>query len=53
MIKAKQKVSGCFRSQKQAQYFAIIRGYITILKKNKQKVLGDIQQAFLENPFYL
>ena len=51
MIKVKQKVSGCFRSQTHAKYFARIRGYITTLKKNKQKVLENIQQAFLENPF--
>lgn len=51
MIKVKQKVPGCFRSQAHAQYFARIRGYITALKKNKQKVLENIQQAFLENPF--
>jgi transposase len=51
MIKVKQKVSGCFRSQKHAQYFASIRGYISTIKKNKQKVLENIQQAFLNNPF--
>ena len=51
MIKVKQKVSGCFRSQTHAQYFARIRGYITTLKKNKQKVFQNIQQAFLKKPF--
>jgi transposase len=51
MIKVKQKVSGCFRSQTHAQYFATIRGYISTLKKNKQPVLQNIQQAFLENPY--
>lgn len=51
MIKVKQKVSGCFRSQTHAQYFASIRGYISTLKKNNQKVLKNIQQVFLKNPF--
>jgi hypothetical protein len=35
MIKVKQKVSGCFRAQTHASYFACIRGYITTLKKNR------------------
>jgi len=51
MIKVKQKVSGCFRSPTHAQYFATIRGYISTIKKNKEKVLENIHQAFLENPF--
>lgn len=51
MIKVKQKVSGCFRSQAHAQYFATIRGYISTVKKNNEKVLESIQLAFLENPY--
>jgi len=51
MIKVKQKVSGCFRSETHAQYFATIRGYISTLKKNREKVLDNIQRAFLENPY--
>ncbi len=50
-IKVKQKVSGCFRSQAHAQYFATIRGQISTLMKNKWSVLQNIQQAFLENPY--
>lgn len=51
VVKVKQKVSGCFRSQAHAQYFATIRGYITTLKKNKQSVLDNIQLAFIGNPY--
>jgi len=51
MIKVKQKVSGCFRSQQHAQYFARIRGYISTIKKNNEKVLDNIQAAFLGNPY--
>ena len=51
MIKVKQKVSGCFRSQTHAQYFARIRGYISTIKKNKQNVLENIQNVFLKKPF--
>jgi transposase len=51
MIKVKQKVSGCFRSQVHAQYFARIRGYISTIKKNKENVLENIQLAFSEKPF--
>ena len=51
MIKVKQKVSGCFRSDTHASYFTSIRGYISTLKKNNQKVLENIKNAFLEKPF--
>lgn len=51
MIKVKQKVSGCFRSQNHAQYFARIRGYISTLKKNNKNVLDNIQNVFLQKPF--
>jgi len=51
MIKVKLKISGCFREPNYANYFARIRGYITTLKKNKQKVLLNIQKSFDGNPF--
>jgi transposase len=51
MIKVKQKVSGCFRSQISAQHFARIRGYISTIKKNERSILVEIQNAFEENPF--
>ena len=51
MIKVKQKVSGCFRSQTHAGYFASIRGYISTIKKNNRNVLEEIRNAFQQNPF--
>ena len=51
MIKVKQKVSGFFKAQTHAGYFASIRGYISTIKKNKENVLENIHNAFLENPF--
>ena len=50
MIKVKQKVSGCFRSTKNATYFARIRGYISTVKKNKKSVLDEIENALTGNP---
>jgi transposase len=51
MIKVKQKVSGCFRSKKYAQYFARTRGYISTVKKNNQPVLKAIQNSLELKPF--
>lgn len=51
MIKVKQKISGCFRSESHANYFASIRGYISTLKKNHENVLENIKNVFLEKPF--
>ena len=46
MIKVKQKVSGGFSSEKHAQCFARIRGYISTVKKNNKPVLEAIQNSF-------
>jgi len=52
MIKVKQKVSGCFREESYAQYFARIRAYISTLKKNNESILSSILNA-IEGDAYI
>jgi hypothetical protein len=52
MIKVKQKISGCFKEQAYAEYFARIRSYISTLKKNDQDILANIQFAMNIQNFF-
>jgi transposase len=51
MVKLKQKVSGCFRTQKGAGIFCKIRGYISTARKNSCSAMDAIVKAFQETPF--
>jgi transposase len=52
MMKLKQKISGGFRSQKGAQMFCRIRGYISTLRKQGVNVLDALRQVLLGNPIF-
>jgi transposase len=51
MIKTKQKVSGCFRSEKGGKMFCRVRGYISTVRKHSMNVLEALTNVFKEVPF--
>jgi transposase len=50
MIKAQQKISGCFRSLAGASAFCRIRGYLSTLRKQGRALLTALEQVLLGHP---
>ena len=50
MMKLKQKISGCFRSEDGAKRFCRIRGYLSTLRKQGRNIMDALVDLFLGNP---
>jgi transposase len=53
MMKLKQKISGCFRSEQGAKDFATIRSYIATIQKHGLSIIQAIQDAVIGSPMLL
>jgi transposase len=50
MVKVKQKISGCFRSEQGAKDFDDIRSYISTMQKQGYTIIQAIEDAILGYP---
>ena len=48
----KEKISGCFTNFKGTEIFNIIKGYMSIVKKNNKSVLGEMRNL-LNGQYYM
>lgn len=46
MMKVKQKISGCFRSNQGTKQFCRIRGFISTIKKQRKPILNALKTVF-------
>jgi transposase len=51
-LKIQQKVSGCFRSDRGAEAYARIRGYLATLRKQGHALLAALDTVFVGRPLY-
>jgi transposase len=50
MIKAKTKISGCFRSNDGDSVFAVLKSYTSTLRKNARNIFDAITNAWSAKP---
>mgnify|MGYP000957601083 FL=1 len=50
MIKAKTKISGCFRAADGGDVFATLKSYTSTLHKHGMNIFNGIRDAFSNNP---
>ena len=50
MLKVKQKISGCFRTEKGAEEFCRLRSYVSTMKKQGRGVMETIRSLFIGAP---